>query len=151
MELDESGVAGRRVDASTSGLPASMGVVARVKVLSVRRCQQQSAAVVAWAEDVVGNLAASSGLAPGVARYRAVLNSHQTDPGAILREALETEGQVLALYKQLLAAGEGWSVMLEAYARQMVQAEELHAGEVDKMLRRPGEGAAFRSDIMQPG
>ena len=96
-------------------------------------------------------MAASSGLAPGVARYRAVLNSHQTDPGAILREALETEGQVLALYKQLLARGEGWSVMLEAYARQMVQAEELHAGEVDKMLRRPGEGAAFRSDIMQPG
>ena len=41
--------------------------------------------------------------------------------------------------------------MLEAYARQMVQAEELHVGEVDKMLRRPGEGAAFRSDIMQPG
>ena len=28
--------------------------------------------------------------------------------------------------------------VLEAYARQMVQAEELHAGEVDKMLRRPG-------------
>ena len=41
--------------------------------------------------------------------------------------------------------------MLEAYARQMVQAEELHAGEVNKMLRRPGEVAAFRSDILQPG
>ena len=41
--------------------------------------------------------------------------------------------------------------MLEAYARQMVQAEELHAGEVDKMLRPPSEGAAFHSDIMQPG
>jgi len=107
MELDESGVAGRRVVSSTSGLPASIGVVAKVRVLSVRCCQQQSAAVVAWAEDVVGNLAASSGLAPGVARYRAVLNSHQTDTGAILREALETEGQVLALYKQLLARGEG--------------------------------------------
>jgi bacterioferritin len=44
---------------------------------------------------------------PPVARYWAVLNSHQTDIGAILREALETEGQVLALYKQLLARGEG--------------------------------------------
>jgi bacterioferritin len=34
---------------------------------------------------------------------------------------------------------EGRSVMLEEYARQMVYAEELHAGEVDKMLRKPGE------------
>jgi bacterioferritin len=39
---------------------------------------------------------------------------------------------------------EGKSVMLEEYARQMVQAEELHAGDVDKMLRQPGEVAAFR-------
>jgi hypothetical protein len=34
---------------------------------------------------------------------------------------------------------EGRSVMLEEYARQMIYAEELHAGEVDKMLRKPGE------------
>ena len=37
----------------------------------------------------------------------------------------------------------GHSVMLEEYARQMIYAEELHAGEVDKMLRRPGEIDAF--------
>src|SRR3954467_1389773 len=49
VELDKSGVAGRLVDAFTSGLPASMDVVAKVRVLSVRCCQQQSAAVVAWA------------------------------------------------------------------------------------------------------
>ncbi len=48
----------------------------------------------------------------------------------------------LALYKALLAPVESRSVMLEQYARQMVHAEELHAGEVDKMLRRPGEVAA---------
>ena len=75
-----------------------------------------------------------------------LLDSHQTDVGTILRESLETEGRALALYRELLAAVEGRSVMLEEYARQMVHAEELHAGEVDKMLRRPGEVAAFRPD-----
>jgi bacterioferritin len=73
-----------------------------------------------------------------------LLDSHQTDIGTILRESLETEGKALALYKELLATVEGRSVMLEEYARQMVHAEELHAGEVDKMLRRPGEIAAFQ-------
>jgi bacterioferritin len=48
------------------------------------------------------------------------------------------------LYKELLALVENCSVMLEEYARQMIHAEEMHAGEVDKMLRRPGEVAAFR-------
>jgi bacterioferritin len=32
--------------------------------------------------------------------------------------------------------------MLEEYARQMIYAEELHAGEVDKMLRKTGEVSA---------
>jgi bacterioferritin len=73
-----------------------------------------------------------------------LLDSHQTDIGTILWESLETEGKALALYKELLATVEGRSVMLEEYARQMVHAEELHAGEVDKMLRRPGEIAAFQ-------
>jgi bacterioferritin len=74
-----------------------------------------------------------------------LLDSHQHDIGTILRESLETEGKALALYRELLATVEGRSVMLEEYARQMVHAEELHAGEVDKMLRRPGEVAAFQS------
>ena len=74
-----------------------------------------------------------------------LLDTHQHDIGTILRESLEAEGQALALYKQLLGMVEDQSVMLEEYARQMVHAEELHAGEVDKMLRQPGEVAAFRS------
>jgi bacterioferritin len=45
----------------------------------------------------------------------------------------------------LLTLVEGCSVMLEEYARQMVYAEEQHAGEVDKMLRKPGELATFQS------
>jgi bacterioferritin len=76
-----------------------------------------------------------------------LLDSHQHDIGAILKESLETEARALALYKDLLALVEGRSVMLEEYARQMVFAEEQHAGEVDKMLRKPGELMAFRKDV----
>ena len=76
-------------------------------------------------------------------RVGPLLDSHQHDIGAILRESLETEGRALALYKDLLAAVDGRSVALEEYARQMIYAEELHAGDVDKMLRRPGDVAAF--------
>jgi bacterioferritin len=72
-----------------------------------------------------------------------LLDSHRTDIGTILRESLETEGKALTLYRKLLGLVEGASVTLEEYARQMVHAEELHAGEVNKMLRRPGEIAAF--------
>jgi len=75
-----------------------------------------------------------------------LLDSHDHDVGAIMRESLATEGVALALYKELMAVVEGRSVMLEEYARQMIYAEELHAGEVDKMLRKPGEVAAFSSN-----
>ena len=68
-----------------------------------------------------------------------LLDSHKHDIGAILRESLETEAKALALYKELLGCVEGRSVMLEEYAREMIYVEELHAGEVDKMLRRPGD------------
>lgn len=66
-----------------------------------------------------------------------LLDSHKHDVGDILREALETEEVALGLYRNLLTQAEGRSVLLEEYARQMIYAEELHAGEVDKMLRRP--------------
>ena len=36
---------------------------------------------------------------------------------------------------------------LEEFARQMIHAEELHAADVDKMLRKPGEVAAFAQQI----
>ena len=73
-----------------------------------------------------------------------LLDSHTHDIGAIMRESLETEGKALATYRELLSCVEGRSVMLEEYARQMVYAEELHASEVDKMLRLPGEVTSFR-------
>jgi bacterioferritin len=74
-----------------------------------------------------------------------LLESHTHDIAAILRESLETEGQALVLYRELLALVEDKSVALEEFARQMIYAEELHAAEVDKMLRKPGELASFTS------
>ena len=68
-----------------------------------------------------------------------LLETHKHDVGDILREALENERNAIQLYKDLLGAVEGKSVWLEEYAREMVMQEEMHAFEVDKMLRRPGE------------
>lgn len=68
-----------------------------------------------------------------------LLDSHTTDIGAMLRESLETEQQALALYRELLALVENKSVALEEFARGMINAEEMHAADVQKMLRKPGE------------
>jgi bacterioferritin len=73
----------------------------------------------------------------------ALLETHKHDVGDILREALENERTGLKLYKDLLALVEEKAVWIEEYARQMIYAEEVHAAEVDKMLRRPGEVKAF--------
>lgn len=72
-----------------------------------------------------------------------LLETHEHEIGAILRESLEHEQASLALYRQLLAAVSGHSVLLEEYARKMIAAEEQHLGEVDKMLRSPGDIEAF--------
>jgi len=76
----------------------------------------------------------------------ALLDSHQHDIGAILRESLQTELKTLGVCRQLLDLVEGRSVALEEFARQMIHAEELHAAEVDKMLRKPGELRAVRDE-----
>jgi len=77
-----------------------------------------------------------------------LLDSHKHDIAAMLRESLETEANALALYRELLTLVEGRFIALEEFARQMIYIEELHAAEVDKMLRKPGELAVFaqRSD-----
>ena len=71
-----------------------------------------------------------------------LLDSHKLDIGDMLRESLETEKKGLRAYRDLLELVKDRSVMLEEYARQMIYAEEVHAGEVDKMMRKPGELAA---------
>jgi len=72
-----------------------------------------------------------------------LLESHNHDIGNILRESLEHETVSLNAYKALLKLVEGNSVMIEEYARTMIYTEELHLGEVDKMLRNPGDVASF--------
>ena len=76
-------------------------------------------------------------------RIGSLLDSHKHDIGAILRESLEAEGDALTLYRELLTLVEDRSVALEEFARQMILAEEGHAAQVDKMLRKPGELSAF--------
>ena len=74
-----------------------------------------------------------------------LLETHKHDIGDILRESLEHEGAALEKYKELLSLVEGHSVVLEEYARQMIASEEMHHSEVDKMLRKPGDVAAYKS------
>jgi bacterioferritin len=73
-----------------------------------------------------------------------LLETHKHDVGDILREAMENERAGLQLYKELLTLVEGKVIWIEEYARQMIHAEEMHAAEVDKMLRKPGEVKSFR-------
>lgn len=67
-----------------------------------------------------------------------LLESHKHDIGDILRESLGHEGAALAAYRALLELVEGRSVLLEEYARRLIAAEDMHVGEINKMLRAPG-------------
>src|SRR5262245_19119055 len=64
----------------------------------------------------------------------------------ILLESLEVERAGLALYRKLLDVARDRSLLVEEYARKMIAEEELHLGEVNKMLRKPGEVKAFAAD-----
>lgn len=68
-----------------------------------------------------------------------LLETHRHDIGAILRESLDHEASALAEYHRLLELVDGRSVLLEEYARRMIALEEIHLGEVRKMLSKPGE------------
>ena len=115
----------------------------RIPIVSWLR--QQADESLAHAQQV-GEWITALGAYPSLA-IGPLLDSHKTDIGAMLRESLETEAQALRLYRELLAQVEGKSVALEEFSRQMILAEEMHAAEVDKMLRKPGELAAFAQQI----
>jgi bacterioferritin len=74
-----------------------------------------------------------------------LLETHKHGIADILVESLEAEKTGLALYKQLLEMVIDRSVLLEEYARRMIAEEELHIGEVNKMLRKPGEITQFEA------
>ena len=78
-----------------------------------------------------------------------LLDNHTFDIATILRESLQAESAALALYRDLLGLVEGRAIGLEEFARKMIHAEETHAAEVDKMLRKPGDLAAFAPERQQ--
>jgi len=115
----------------------------RIPIVSWLRTQADESLV---HSQQVGEWITALGAYPSLA-IGPLLDSHKTDIGAMLRESLETEAQALRLYRELLTQVEGKSVALEELARQMIMAEEMHAAEVDKMLRKPGDLAAFAQRI----
>jgi bacterioferritin len=75
----------------------------------------------------------------------ALLETQKHGIDDILIESLAAEKEGLALYKKLLDVVRDRSVFIEEYARKMIAEEEQHLGEVNKMLRKPGEIARFKS------
>lgn len=73
----------------------------------------------------------------------ALLETQKHGINDILLESLEAEKTGLVLYQQLLDLVRDRSVFLEEYARQMIAEEEHHLGEVNKMLRKPGDIGRF--------
>jgi bacterioferritin len=61
------------------------------------------------------------------------------DIGNILRESLRHERSATDAYRELLELVQDRSVMLEEYATRMISDETRHAGDVEKMLRAPGD------------
>ncbi len=73
----------------------------------------------------------------------ALLETHKHGISDILIESLEAEKTGLALYRELYELVKDRSILLEDYARKMISEEEEHVGEVNKMLRKPGEITPF--------
>ncbi len=111
----------------------------RIPIVSWLRAQADEA--LAHAQEA-GEMITHFGGHPSLA-IGPLLETHQHDIGAILRESLEAERNGLRLYEDLLGLVAGRSVFLEEYARKLIYAEEQHLGEVDKMLRKPGDIAPF--------
>ena len=72
-----------------------------------------------------------------------LLETHKHGINDILLESLEAEKTGLELYKRLHELVKDRSILLEDYARKMIAEEETHLGEVNKMLRKPGEITEF--------
>jgi bacterioferritin len=67
-----------------------------------------------------------------------LLDKHTTDIVEILKESVAHEEAGLQEYKNLLwLVKDSDNVFLEEYARQMIEAEELHVAETLKMIRKP--------------
>ena len=89
-----------------------------------------------------GELVTQFGEHPSL-KIGALLETHKHGINDILLESLEAEKAGLALYHRLHELVKDRSVLLEDYARKMIAEEEMHLGEVNKMLRKPGEITQF--------
>lgn len=69
-----------------------------------------------------------------------LLETHKHDIKDILLESLEHEKLSLASYQELLEVTKDKKdfVFIEEYARELITVEEMHMGDVEKMLRKPG-------------
>jgi len=103
----------------------------------VKWLNEQAAESLADAQ-AAGELITQLGEHPSLA-IGPLLETHKHDIGDILRESMQHEHDTLALYYKLLELVGGNSIMIEEYAREMIRTEEQHLGEVDKMLRKPGD------------
>ena len=92
-----------------------------------------------------GELVTHLGAHPSL-KIGSLLETEKHGISDILLESLEAEKGGLALYNQLLDVVRGKSVLLEDYARRMIGEEELHIGEVNKMLRKPGDITQFATN-----
>jgi bacterioferritin len=70
-------------------------------------------------------------------KIAALLETHKHAINDILEESLEHESEQIKNYMALLKLVEGKYIYLEEYARTMIEDEELHVSEVQKMLRKP--------------
>jgi bacterioferritin len=113
----------------------------RIPIVSWLRAQGTESLAHAQA---VGEWITTLGAYPSLA-IGPLLDSHTTDIGEMLRESMQTEHAALELYRELLGLVEGKSIALEEFARELILAEEMHAAEVDKKLRKPGALAAVSS------
>jgi bacterioferritin len=95
--------------------------------------------------NAAGELVTHLGEHPSL-KIGALLESEQHSVQDILLESLEAEKTGLALYKRLLDVVRDRSVFIEEYARKMIAEEETHLGEVNKMLRKPGEIRRFKTE-----
>ncbi len=113
----------------------------RIPIVSWLREQATEALTHAQA---AGELITQFGEHPSLA-IGPLLETHKHDIGDILREAMQHERDTVELYRKLLSEVEGKSIQLEEYAREMIRTEEQHLGEVDKMLRKPGDIGQFKA------
>ena len=69
-----------------------------------------------------------------------LLDTHEHNMEAILKESIAFEVDGIVLYRDLLTLAEqAGSITLQEYALRLISEEAVHICEIDKMLRRPGE------------